>query len=214
MALVYIHKRLDTNEVFYVGIGKDSKRAYTKSSRNKHWHSIVKKAGYEVIILFDALSYEEASTKEKELIKQYGRADLKEGSLVNMIDGGDGTLGFVQSKEQLEKLSKIRKGRKLSEDHKKKLINYLTGREVSKDTKKKIGDAQRGEKNHMFGKSGSLNGHSKKVVQTDKKSGETVNIFGSTMEAERVTGILCTAIQNCCNGLSKTSGGYIWKYIY
>jgi hypothetical protein len=34
MAIVYQHRRNDTNEVFYIGIGKEQKRAFIKSSRS------------------------------------------------------------------------------------------------------------------------------------------------------------------------------------
>lgn len=37
MAIVYIHKRIDNGEVFYVGIGKTEKRAKSKDKRSKFW---------------------------------------------------------------------------------------------------------------------------------------------------------------------------------
>jgi hypothetical protein len=43
MAYVYKHIRKDTNEIFYIGIGVNINRKDSKYSRNKHWHSIVKK---------------------------------------------------------------------------------------------------------------------------------------------------------------------------
>jgi hypothetical protein len=45
---------------------------------------------------------------------------------------------------------KSMKGRKLSQATIEKLRKYLIGRKCSKRTAKKIGDAQRGEKNHMW----------------------------------------------------------------
>ena len=59
MAVVYKHTRLDTNEIFYIGIGKTEKRAFSTYSRNKHWHNIVNKAGYTVEILFAGLTWDE-----------------------------------------------------------------------------------------------------------------------------------------------------------
>jgi len=53
MATVYKHIRLDTLEVFYIGIGKEIKRAYSKQRRNKYWNSIVSKHGYKVEIFKD-----------------------------------------------------------------------------------------------------------------------------------------------------------------
>ena len=102
MAYVYQHIRLDTDEVFYIGIGSDTdgkyKRAYKKNGRNNpHWNNIVNKAGYRVEILTDNVSWEEACEEEKILIKYYGRKNLNEGKLVNFTDGGEGSLGIKAS---------------------------------------------------------------------------------------------------------------------
>lgn len=107
MAYLYRHIRLDKNEPFYIGIGSDEKgqyeRAYSKESRTKYWHSIVTKAGYEIEIILDELTWEEACQKETEFIKLHGRKDLKEGTLINMTDGGEGTPGFKHSDITKEK---------------------------------------------------------------------------------------------------------------
>ena len=69
---VYKHWRKDTNEVFYVGIGKirtdklattfkmKHYRAYSKYKRNPIWKNIVAKTEYEVEIFKDNLTKEEA----------------------------------------------------------------------------------------------------------------------------------------------------------
>jgi hypothetical protein len=49
MAVVYQHKRNDTNEIFYIGIGRSKDRAGKKTNRNKYWHSIVNKFGFTKI---------------------------------------------------------------------------------------------------------------------------------------------------------------------
>ena len=51
--IVYQHIRLDTNTIFYIGIGKNLKRPYSKNYRNNYWHNVVNKAGYKVEILFE-----------------------------------------------------------------------------------------------------------------------------------------------------------------
>lgn len=113
MAYLYRHIRLDTKTPFYIGIGSDENytRAYDKRSRNKHWTNIVKKANYEVEIVLDDLSWEEACEKEKEFINLYGRKDLNEGCLCNMTNGGEGVLGVVKKesskKKAAEKISKV-----------------------------------------------------------------------------------------------------------
>lgn len=63
MAIVYQHRRNDTKEIFYIGIGKDYRRMSHKHGRNNYWNNIVSK---------------------------YGRIDLKTGCLVNMTRGGEG----------------------------------------------------------------------------------------------------------------------------
>jgi len=94
MAYVYIHTRLDTNDVFYVGISKnddDYKRSKIKNKRNKHWLNIVNKTEYKITILLDYITFDEAIEKEKHYIEYFGRKDLGKGTLVNMTDGGEGT---------------------------------------------------------------------------------------------------------------------------
>ena len=98
--VVYQHRRLDTNEVFYVGIGKPS-RPTIKCGKTKLWKNIVNKAGYSVEIILRNQSWEEAVEVERYLIKYYGRRDLGLGNLVNMTDGGDGCSN--PSKETLYK---------------------------------------------------------------------------------------------------------------
>jgi hypothetical protein len=112
MAYVYRHIRLDKNEPFYIGIGSDKnyKRASAINYRNKHWKNIVNKHGYEIEILVDDLSWEEACKKENEFINLYGRIDLGLGSLVNLTNGGDGVIGIVYSDERKKNISNRIKG--------------------------------------------------------------------------------------------------------
>jgi hypothetical protein len=121
MAYVYRHIRIDKNEPFYIGIGKDDtyKRAYqsSKTKRSDFWHNIASK-GYEVEILMDNLNWEQACEKEKEFISIYGRKDLGQGSLVNLTNGGDGAIEI--SKESIESIRKKLTGLKQSEYTKNK----------------------------------------------------------------------------------------------
>lgn len=105
MAYLYRHIRKGIDEVFYIGIGSDNsyKRARDKRKRNYHWNNIVKKYGYIIEIMMDDLTWEQSIEKEKEFIKLYGREDLGEGTLVNMTDGGEGTIGMI-IKESSKKL--------------------------------------------------------------------------------------------------------------
>lgn len=44
---LYRHRRLDTNDVFYVGIGIN-KRAYVKSNRSVYWKRVINITDYKV----------------------------------------------------------------------------------------------------------------------------------------------------------------------
>ena len=113
-----MHIRQDNKEPFYIGKGC-KKRAYVKSRRTTYWKNIVNKYGYEIIILEENLTEEEALIKEKEWIAKYGRKDLKKGTLVNLTDGGETTNGYIHTKEAKEKMSNNRKGIPTSELQKK-----------------------------------------------------------------------------------------------
>jgi hypothetical protein len=144
MAIVYRHIRLDKNEPFYIGIGNNENRAFTKKSRNKYWKHVISITEYEVEILFDDLTWEKACEKEIELIQLYGRKDLGLGCLVNMTDGGDTPPNHKGKKRSIDfklKCSQSKKGINFSEEHKKNLSISHIGFKVSENTKKKLSDA-------------------------------------------------------------------------
>jgi hypothetical protein len=85
MAYIYLHRRNDTGEVFYVGKGTGN-RATTKKGRNPHWHNIVNKAGHSVEIIAKGLTDAEAFWAEPLLIEAHGGVE----NLTNMSDGGEG----------------------------------------------------------------------------------------------------------------------------
>ena len=144
MAVLYVHKRIADRSVFYIGIGKSQKRAYSTKTRNPHWHAVANK-GYEIEILFENLTWEEAKQKEIELIQQYGRRDLGLGSLVNMTAGGDG-LGIV-SKEVKNKMSANRKPHSEETNQKRleALRKAIVGKPRSEETKAKISKGNKGK---------------------------------------------------------------------
>ena len=101
---VYLHKRKDTNEVFYIGKGRN-KRAYSKSGRSKDWQSIVNHYGYSIELYKDNLSEDTAFSIEKSLIAQYGLDNL-----TNKTYGGEGKIKdpvWESFKVKLDELSLI-----------------------------------------------------------------------------------------------------------
>lgn len=111
---LYRHVRLDKNEPFYIGVGKDKARPSSKKCRNYIWRSIVAKTDYEVEVLFEGLSKKKAIEKEIEFIALYGRKDLKSGILANMTSGGEGVNDMIYTEERNYKISKTLTGVKHS----------------------------------------------------------------------------------------------------
>ena len=142
--LIYRHIRLDTNEVFYVGIGNE-KRPYSKHRRSGFWNNIINKTKYEVQILKKDLTWNEAVELEIILISYYGRKDNNTGSLCNMTDGGEGSYGRKQTEECKDKIRKaktgkpsITKGRVRSLEHSSNISKSKKGKRNLKNAKKII----------------------------------------------------------------------------
>lgn len=124
--LVYRHRRLDNNEVFYIGIG-NKRRPYSKRGRNKYWKNIVSKTEYAVEILATNLSVNDACDLEMLLISEYGR-----NKLANMTDGGEGQ--FNPNKETRYKIGSAMRGKTHKKETIEKIIeNGNKGKTISKE---------------------------------------------------------------------------------
>lgn len=89
MAIVYQHRRLDIDEIFYIGIGKDKRRSKVFHGRSIEWQEIANAVDIKVEILYENISIEQAMSIEIDLIRKHGRQDLGLGTLVNKTDGGE-----------------------------------------------------------------------------------------------------------------------------
>jgi hypothetical protein len=127
MAVVYRHWRLDKPEVFYVGIGNKESRAYDLTNRNKVWKGMRKRCGVSVEIVARDLSWEDACDLEKLMISEYGRIDLGTGTLANLTDGGEGVVGINQSQETIKKRADSIRGKKRTEETKKRMSDVRKG---------------------------------------------------------------------------------------
>ena len=90
MSLVYQHRRKDTGEIFYIGIGENRSRAYDKTGRNDIWKRIAQETEYIVEIIKNNISREETKNIERKLISELGRIDKNTGILSNKSIGGEG----------------------------------------------------------------------------------------------------------------------------
>lgn len=155
---VYGHYRPETKLPFYIGIGKSVRLKYVERPHNKHHSNILNKLnrlGLRPIVkvIASGLSWDEAASIEKDLIKLYGRKDLGKGILVNLTDGGEGQFGIIPSEERRMKISKAHKGvpklklkgRKHSEEFKKRVSDSLKGRTFSEERCKNISLGRKGK---------------------------------------------------------------------
>ncbi len=131
---------------YYIGKGQ-GKRIYSKQKNIKP-----PKDKSRIIFLKQNLKEEEAFKHEIYMIALFGRKDLGTGILYNRTDGGEGTSN--PPLETRQKISKIHKGKPLTEEHKKKISaansgekNFFYNMPFSQEHRKKISDANSGEKN-------------------------------------------------------------------
>lgn len=170
---VYIHRRKDNKEVFYVGISRQEKyfRVNTKTGRNPIWNNIVNKYGFIGEVLYSNLSKEDACLIEKALIKSYGRINIKSGVLANLTAGGDGSVDCPKSIETKSKMSKARLGKPLSNEIKSKMSETRKGKKATEETKSKLSVIAK-------------NKFSKKIINT-----ENGNIYNSISECALILNI-------------------------
>lgn len=179
---LYQHTRKSDSRIFYIGIG-DNKRPYSKKGRNKYWKHIVNKHDYNVKILVDTISWERACELEKLMISFYGRIDKKEGVLVNLTDGGEGTKGRNHSEKTKKILKEKMIGIKKSEETKKKMR-----KPKSEETKKNM------KKNHADF-SGKNHPQSRKVI-----CDVTNKIYDCIKDAAKDIGVNYNTLRNWITG--------------
>lgn len=231
---VYIHLKSTDGSTFYVGKGS-GRRAYWRNGRNKHWHSIVAKHGYDVHIIADSLTENEAFRIEKETIAYYGKANL-----CNYTDGGDGAsgakrtqatkdlirqkmLGRQFSAETIEKMklaakqrgpefqekraAKLR-GRKHTQEHKDKIAAAGMGRQVSDKTRAKLSALHIGKKKKPEAVAKMAASKSKAVLCLNNGVE-----YASMSEAARKLGLSSSKISDVCKGLAVHTKGYIFTRV-
>lgn len=147
---VYLHR--DKRDVFYVGMGT-IKRAFSRSSRNKDWHSRVdsNNGKYDVIVFESGITLEEACQLEKELIAAIGL-----DSLTNRSTGGEhASEGMRHSEESKRKIS----------------LNSASKRP---EFRKRVSEMMRGSKNPMFGRTHDM---AARECMRDARSDKTLYQF-------------------------------------
>ena len=142
---VYVHRNKH-NGKRYVGITSKPKPEHRWNSgrgyqANPHFYSAIEKYGWDAfdhIILYSGIDEQAAKSTERNLIKLWNTQDRKFG--YNATSGGDGTPNCHPSAETRAKLSEARKRENLSAETLKRRSDGLRGRKFSDEHKKKIGD--------------------------------------------------------------------------
>jgi len=125
---------------YYIGKGKGN-RVYRKYKGEIK----LPKDKSKIIFLKQNITEEEAFKHEIYMIAVFGRKDLGTGILRNKTDGGEGSSGLKMSNESKQKMSKIHKGKTLSEKHKQILTKYRI-KKHSKETIEKLRKSKIGNK--------------------------------------------------------------------
>ena len=149
-----------------------------------------------------------------------------------MTDGGRGFSGRHLSKHAKKKISLSNRGRKLSEaglqrkrDRMLGSKNHMYGKHLSKKAIKLLSEKAkerfRNKENHpMYGRHFSDDAKQKMsksqknksiVIQYDLDK-NIVAEFQSIGEAARQTNIGRSGISECCRGIIKSAGGFLWSY--
>lgn len=189
---LYRHIRLDTNEVFYVGVGSkyreivykkhetEFKRAFSQNDRGNWWKRITNKTEYRVEILLESENINFIKEKEIEFIKLYGRRDLGFGTLTNLTDGGDGI-------------------KNVSESTRDKLRNNRLGKKWSLQTRQRKLSSD------------DYTTRYKKVYQYDK-NGNFIKEWEAIKIAAEFYKIDSGRISKACRGERQTTAKYQWRY--
>ena len=207
MFYVYIHKRLDTGAIFYVGKGS-GRRAWDKCSRNKHWRAVAGKTSWTHEIVLETEDEDEAFRHECELIASLMSQGVK---LCNKTLGGEGQRGAI-SKARIP----VYCSNGMRFDH-------------MKDAADMFGVSTSSIRDACIGKLKSVAGHAwwregeepKEYVMPSISISRAISkpvinekgeLFSSATVAARHYGVHRTAVTLACLGSSKTCKGLKWSY--
>lgn len=222
--VVYMHEHRESGKK-YIGItgmkpeyrwnnGKGYSSGYFRNAIDKHgWDA------FRHEILYTRLTKEEACKLEQELIAKYKSNNPAFG--YNCSIGGEmSALGCHWALGE-ETKSKMRKPK--SEEHRKHISaarkgngNPMYGKRLSEEHRRKISEAGIGRRlteEHKAKLSGANNYLSKRVAQYDAKTGLLIAVWDCTCQAARENKITQSNISACCRNERKTAGGFRWEYI-
>lgn len=208
---VYSHTNKKNNKK-YIGITSQKPEIRWRKGigykNNKYFNRAIEKYGWDGFrheILYEGLTQEEAERIEISLIKKFNCCDPKTG--YNIEKGG--RCGDKFTEETKSKISNALKGKPKTEEHKKKISESHKGKRSPESAKEKMRLRMQGNNNPMYGKKRDISEYKTKKVLCV----ETGDVYISTCEASRSTGIQQSDISKACNGKLKTAGKCHWVFL-
>jgi group I intron endonuclease len=163
-------------------------------------------------ILYSNLTREQANIIEQSMILAYNTTDRKFG--YNLQSGGK---NHKASDETRQILSKMKKGKYTGAQ------NPFYGKKHTEETRKRLSESHKyiflGDKNPNYGKKHTA--EAKERMRTSRKgkhilqydlNGNYIREWEYMSLAIKEYGLDKRSLQRACQGVLKTTGGYIWKY--
>ena len=203
---------------FYVG--KGNKNRIKQIIRNRYHTNISNKHGMKREIVLSTLDESSALELEKRLIKDYHTfINDESGWGANLTLGGEGTSGYKHNEQFRTMMSNRWRGKKKSEESRRKNSESHKGKTFSKRGKvpaisaalkgRKFSDEHR--KNLSLTHKGKPPPNRKRVIQTTLND-IFIAEFQSVKEASETTKVHYSNITRCCAGNGKSAGGFKWTF--
>ena len=187
----------------------------TRIKNSNHFYRAIRKYGLEnfvYCVLEENVLFENLNMREMDWIEYYDSFY----SGYNLTLGGDGAKGVILSEEARRKISEFHKGKPAwnsgkhgiySEETLNKLSKAFKGRKpwnkgipMTEEAKNKLSESLKGK----------ISSKRKPVSKYDL-NGNFIETYQSIAEAIKEN-YKCSGICQVCRGISKTAGGFIWKY--
>ena len=176
--------------------------------------------GWEIRILREGMTSQEAYALEMETIAFYGRENL-----VNLSDGGDGNRGHKASAETRAKMSAALTGRKMPRSGVEKSRQARTGKKRTPEQCARISAAVKGKK-HTPEQNAAKSARQRGIVLSQRgldamiaatsmrvRCVETGVEFSSQSEAARQMGLKRECVRDVISGKQRTTGGYRFEKV-
>lgn len=148
----------------------------------------------EIVRVYEGLTELESFLYEQELIREYGRKDLKTGCLLNLTAGGDGASGYRHTEEAKDKIRLAFLGKRLTDEIMEKISakrkeqgNFGYLRRSTTETKAKMSEAQlaMSTENREKIRKGSRKRFGRPICRCDDQGKMLGKPYETTKDAER-----------------------------